>query len=68
MTSKDFCTWLAGFFEACGEKEITADQLKTIKTKLSSVFIHEIDPSFGDAQEILNEIHQGFNNSTIFRC
>ena len=76
MTSRDFCFWLQGGAELVGEAP-TADQWKVIKAHLNLVFVHEIDPSMGDAahQETLNNIHHGTNppfggagNGPIMRC
>jgi len=61
MTSRDFVYWLQGFFELSGATEMTASQVEQTKKHLSMVFVHEIDPSAGDAtqQEKLNQIHHG---------
>ena len=68
MTSRDFCYWLQGFFEIAegGDPDImqrtdglTYSQVEMIKKHLALVFLHEIDPSAGDAahQAKLNEAH-----------
>jgi hypothetical protein len=59
MKSRDFVYWLQGFIEIADPKELNEDQLKVIKSHLNMVFIHEIDPSDGDAdmQEELNKAH-----------
>lgn len=57
MTSRDFCYWLQGYFEINGVEEIKAGQAQVIQKHLSLVFIHEIDPSFGDDNDHLNEVH-----------
>lgn len=59
MTSRDFCYWLQGHFEIGGTEALRADQVALIKRHLAMVFVHEIDPSFGDAkkQEALNQAH-----------
>lgn len=62
MTSRDFAYWLQGYFEIHNKQEgLTPLQVEMIKKHLSLVFIHEIDPSFGDAekQSKLNDIHHG---------
>jgi hypothetical protein len=57
MTSRDFCYWLQGYFEINGVEEIKTGQAQIIQKHLSLVFIHEIDPSFGDDNDHLNEVH-----------
>lgn len=62
MTSRDFCYWLQGYFEIHhqhrGTEPLTADQVDMIKKHLSMVFVHEIDPSYGEHdQNLLNAIH-----------
>ena len=59
MTSRDFCYWLQGFLEVANPSELNATQTEAIKRHLSLVFIHEIDPSMGDAkkQTQLNATH-----------
>ncbi len=66
MTSRDFCFWLQGYFEIndaahVGSTEITRVQGEMIRKHLNMVFLHEIDPSYGDAkhQEKLNQAHAG---------
>ena len=72
MTSRDFCYWLQGWLEI--EKptagNFTNEQLLTIKTHLSLVFKHEIDPSMGskEHQGELNKIHSGNNTNATMRC
>ena len=60
MTSRDFVYWLQGYFELSGNEMLSLEQTKTIKNHLHMVFIHEIDPSFGDKtkQEVLTKAHQ----------
>ncbi len=59
MTSRDFAYWLQGFFEIADPEKITPQQTEMIKTHLSMVFIHEIDPSFpAGQQEALNQAHR----------
>lgn len=60
MTSVQFVFWLQGFFELGDTSAgLTAKQTECIKKHLALVFIHEIDPSAGDAahQANLNETH-----------
>lgn len=67
MGSRDFCYWLMGFFEISEATSLTEKQTQQIRNHLNMVFIHEIDPSFGDKphQEKLNEAHSNiFNDLT----
>lgn len=59
MTSRDFAYWLQGFFEIQNPETISKEQILMIKKHLNMVFVHEIDPTFGDdkKQEQLNKIH-----------
>lgn len=59
MTSRDFCYWLQGYFEISQNKSLGIDETAMIKKHLDMVFVHEIDPSHGDAkaQHALNKIH-----------
>lgn len=69
MQSRDFAFWLQGFFEFSKATKLDEHQTELIKKHLSLVFIHEIDPSFGDSNEKLNEAH--FPVSTgdkLIRC
>lgn len=77
MTSRDFCYWLQGFLEVGKPKTLTAPQLEQVKKHLHLVFLHEIDPSAGDAKEQkkLNDTHghvpphSHFSASdTLLRC
>lgn len=65
MKSRDFCYWLQGYFEieslVSNKPELpslTAQQVAMIKNHLSMVFKHEIDPSFGREQSILDMLHK----------
>jgi hypothetical protein len=58
--SWDFCVWLKGCIDMVKEQsynQLSQNQIKIIRDKLSSVFVHEIDPSFGAAKEKLDKIH-----------
>lgn len=83
MNSRDFVYWLQGFLEinsASGKEKasqkvnekanLTVGQLDCIQKHLNLVFKHEIDPSFGDNQEELNNIHHGYENDgdPLLRC
>lgn len=59
MTSRDFCYWLQGLFELGSPATLDAKQTDLVKRHLAMVFVHEIDPSAGDAamQKTLNDIH-----------
>lgn len=67
MTSRDFCFWLQGHFElaALDDKpasaELQAARMSLIEKHLHLAFVHDIDPSMGDAdhQAKLNEAHSG---------
>jgi len=59
MTSRDFCYWLQGYFELENPDSIDAPTAQLIQKHLSMVFIHEIDPSFGPDQKVLQEAHDG---------
>ena len=61
MKSRDFCYWLQGYFEIADARTINEKQTEIIKKHLNMVFAYEIDPSFGEAKEILENIH---NNET----
>ena len=70
MTSRDFCFWLQGFLEISDSKTVDEKQLESIKKHLNLVFVHEIDPSMGDAKEQkkLNQIHHGPGKDLLMRC
>lgn len=70
MTSRDFCYWLQGFFEVSNHTSVNEDQVEIIKKHLNLVFVHEIDPTFGDAkkQKKLNEIHTPHDPHALARC
>jgi hypothetical protein len=57
MRSLDFCYWLEGFIDLRQDGEVNADQVAIIQRHLSMVFKYEIDPSFGDANADLSNIH-----------
>ena len=57
MTSRDLVYWLQGFFEISGDTSLTPKQVDIIKNHLAMVFVHEIDPSFGDKLPELQEVH-----------
>jgi hypothetical protein len=63
VRSDQFVYWLQGFFELAGARATTLDvtQVACIQKHLALVFLHEIDPSAGDAavQEKLNAAHAG---------
>jgi len=65
VTARDFCFWLQGKFELDGDditsKGLTPQQTEMIRRHLSLVFIHDIDPKAGNAEEQkkLNEAHTG---------
>lgn len=57
MKSRDFCYWLMGVFELTKPETLNNEQVKLIRQHLNLVFKHEIDPSFGDDQGVLEQIH-----------
>ncbi len=60
MTSVNFCYWLQGFLELNPNLEtIDKEQIALIRKHVNLVFIHEIDPSYGDAEHLqhLNQVH-----------
>ncbi len=57
MTSRDFCYFLQGFFELRDKSGMSLSQVEIVMKHLSMVFVHEIDPSFGEVQKVLQEIH-----------
>jgi hypothetical protein len=70
VTSRDFCYWLQGFFELNGVKAMTKDQAQLVQQHLALVFVHEIDPSYGDNkhQAKLNDIHGSKPGKVVLRC
>jgi uncharacterized protein YfkK (UPF0435 family) len=58
MTSREFAYWLQGFFEISGSEDLSKSQVEMIKKHLNMVFVHEIDPSYPDADK-LQQIHDG---------
>tara|TARA_R110002020_G_scaffold441478_2_gene652255 strand:+ start:1471 stop:1704 length:234 start_codon:yes stop_codon:yes gene_type:complete len=77
MNSIDFCYWLQGAFELSDSDSITDKQVRTIKDKLNSVFLHEIDPlresETTATKEELNNAHSGnasvsITNDPLARC
>lgn len=59
MTSRDFCYWLQGVMEIGNPESLNNTQIQTIKNHLNMVFLHEIDPSYGNQnhQTNLNNLH-----------
>lgn len=74
MLSRDFAYWLQGFFEISDAKSLDERQTEQIKKHLHLVFVHDIDPSMGDAahQDKLNAIHNPSvlspSNMPVMRC
>jgi hypothetical protein len=71
MTSRDFCYWLQGLLELGEVTEFNSKQVEILKNHLAMVFVHEIDPSFGDKQHQnkLNHLHNSpIINSPIIKC
>ena len=61
MTSRDFAYWMQGFLELAPPGPMSAEQVDTVRKHLALVFIHEIDPTAGNAahQADLNAAHAG---------
>lgn len=64
MTSRDFCYWLQGYMELSEASSASGvgfspTQRAKIEAHLALVFVHEIDPSMGNAehQAKLDEVH-----------
>jgi len=60
MTERDFCYWLQGYLEIAGsEATLTPERVECVKRHLDMVFVHTIDPSYGDKgkQQKLDAIH-----------
>jgi hypothetical protein len=58
ISTRDFCVWLQQFL---GESHaLTRAETAAIRQRLSDVFLHEIDPTMGDAahQAMLDRIHR----------
>lgn len=84
MTSRDFVYWLQGYIEIQSARvapslALTEDQVKTIKSHLALVFVHEIDPAnvaLGVPAEAAQAIHdQGKvqiggtdSQGNVYRC
>jgi len=63
MTSRDFCYWAQGFlenikFQKDYDGTLNIEQVRSFERHLAMVFEHEIDPSFGKDNDILNNIHK----------
>lgn len=73
---KNFCYRLSGMLALTrlNEHGLDKDTTELIKSELSSLFIHSIDPTYGDIkmQDKLNEIHKpskpALNKNGIARC
>lgn len=61
MKATEFCYWLQGYFELQREpRAMDAKQVECVQKHLSMVFIHEIDPSYPQAQQpALSTAHSG---------
>jgi hypothetical protein len=78
MTSRDFCYWLQGYMEisknsgmqSVNQPVLFAKQVEVIQQHLNMVFIHDIDPAYGEDNQKLNEIHSGGGtiNKPVARC
>jgi hypothetical protein len=70
MTSRDFCYWLQGLLELGEVTELNSKQVEILKNHLAMVFVHEIDPSFGDQkkQDKLNSLHTPSRPNVLMKC
>lgn len=58
MKSVEFCYWLQGLFELAEPKELNAEQTDMIRRHLGMVFLHEIDKTYPQDEQVkLNELH-----------
>ena len=72
LNARQFCYWLQGYLEnkkVEGKIENMSEaQIALLQKRLNSVFVHDIDPSYGDEehQKDLNAIHNEPND--LVRC
>ncbi len=71
MKAQDFCYWLQGFFEIEGARPplvagglragLSPEQVDMISRHLELVFVHDIDPQYGNKehQAVLQAVHDG---------
>jgi len=60
MKAVEFCYWLQGVFEVADLQYLDEKQTEIVKRHLNMVFVHDIDPSYPESQQVqLNEIHSG---------
>jgi hypothetical protein len=59
MTPRDFAYWLQGFFEVSNAKDLSQDQVATIKNHLNLVFLHDIDKQYKEGDNS-QAVHDGF--------
>ncbi len=70
MTPQEFCYWLQGFFELCGEDtEIDAEKSEIIQQHLALVFTQvtaeaRVPVSLDDVRRIVGERTRGFMRDT----
>jgi hypothetical protein len=58
----NFCQWLRGCLDLVETKTVNTNQTSIIFKQLSSIFAHEIDNSFGNKKEELQQLH-GFRET-----
>ncbi len=64
--ARNFCLFLKG---AIGMRDVFPVFYEDVKSRLHSVFEHEIDPSFPlDKKEKLNQAHKPNLGGTLIRC
>ena len=58
-------TMIEGYFFFSGQEELSLEMLPKLKKKLHDIFLHVIDPSYGDQETMqkLQNIHDGASNS-----
>lgn len=61
MSPADFCRWLKLLMHQDTAQGLTAAQTAMIRQRLADVFLHAIDPAFGDDAHLqaLRHIHTG---------
>ena len=53
-----FCSWLEGFLEGKEDETLEAASVSKIRERLNDQFLHAIDPTFQNRDE-LSEMHSG---------
>lgn len=66
MKTRDFCYWLQGVLEVGKLETLDKEQVTIIKNHLNMVFIHDIDPSFPESQQL--HLTTAHNKDINVRC